>query len=760
MRARWLLLWLLVAVTCKAQQRFITGYVADAQTGERLVGATVQGSMQQYGVITNQYGYFSLSVKKGDRLTLSFIGYQSATFLTDTLQADKLLLLKPTTQGLDEVQVIGSSFPNRLIGVTAIPIQQLRQIPMPMGEADVMKALAFTPGVTVGNEGTAGLLVRGGSPDQNLILLDDVPVYNQAHLFGFATAFNPDAIKGVNLYKGAFPARFGGRTSSVVDITMRDGNQYSHKKELHIGLLSSRLLLEGPLGKSRPTERPSYMVSARSSYFSLFLLPTRILYNKGLSESYFNYWFYDGQAKVTIPLSPARRLIVSLFRGHDYWLSWDASNKTEQSKFQMDWGNMTGTVRYSQSLRNNLFLTGLVGYTHYRYQTGYTNYTDGTGKSALTDQFLMGASVRDWMGKVSFDWHIRSTYQLRVGVDGILHRYVPSRIQTTFVLGEEVQQTINKPIDAAELAIYAEQEWRPTQNLTVQAGGRLVSYYVAQKNYFSGEPRFGLNWQLSHRLTLKGGYSTMRQFIHMLNANATGFPNDSWVPATAAVKPQLSNQLTVGLGIELVKCKLQLSVDAYYKKMRNLIDLASGISPLITFDQSWEKSIEKEGIGRGYGLECMLYKPGGRINGWIAYTYARSERRFSTINNGQWFRANYDRRHVANIVFNYKFAARRSASLAWQYQSGQPYTIPIALIRDPENSHLPYYAYGDRQRVRTWTLGVVNVYNRRNPLFTFLRQQGIFDNTNTDFRTIGYRSSLTLQAFFPVLPYLSYGIML
>lgn len=774
--------FLLTMVPALAQTtRLTNGFVADAHTGERLVGAVVRVGTQ--GTTTNQQGYFSLLAAPGSRLTVSFVGYATGTWLPDTLRAGATLGLTAQPNQLAEVTVSDNSLRDRLTGVTTIPIAQLRQMPMPFGENDVMKALAQTPGVVAGNEGTTGLLVRGGSPDQNLILLDEVPLYNQSHLFGLVSTFNPDAIKNVTLYKGAFPARFGGRLSSVIDVTMRDGNTRTRQGELHAGLLSSRLLLEGPLGKTR-TLQPTYMVSARSSYLTLFLLPSIIAFNKGVAPGYFNYWLYDLNAKVTLPLSPTQRLSVSLFKGHDYWYGFDGS-RTEQSRFGLDWGNTAATVRYSQTLGRGVFLTATAGYTQYRYGSGYTNYALQDGQRSQTSRFLLGSLVRDWLVRGGLEWQHNPVWQFRMGLESTLHRYIPSVLRTTFDVGQQVLASTNRPVDAVEQALYAESEWRPIPRLSLQPGVRLVGYTVRQRMYTSPEPRLSSNWAVTDRLTLKLGYSRIGQFVHLLTSNAIELPNDIWLPATPNVPPQRATQLSAGLTYPIGKQGIQLSIDGYYKRFSNLIELATGASVLGTFDQSWEQSVEKGGIGRARGLELMLHKPAGRFNGWLAYTYARNDRRFETINGGNCFRANFDRRHVGNVVLNYRLAPRIAVSSAWQYQSGQPATVPVALIRDPESSVYPNYVYSDRNTMemapyhrldlslafdrvtrrgntRTWTLGVINAYNRRNPLFLTIRNRGIMERPPGAMwsQTVGYTSTLLQQSFFPVLPYLSYSLRL
>ena len=341
------------------------GYVRDSLSGEVLIGANILLN-KNTGTVSNKHGFFSIHVPAGStQLQVSFAGYPPKILPLNPHEPFLQVLLSPTELKTVVVTPDQVESSQKIAGLIDIPVERLKAIPMAFGETDIIKALAFTPGVSVGNEGTSGLLVRGGSPDQNMILLDDAPLYNQSHLFGFVSTFNADAIKKVDLYKGAFLARFGGRLSSVIDVTMKDGNVKTLKKEFTVGLLSSRLFMEGPLLKRQEHNKTSFMLSARSSYFALFLLPTMISYRNGSADSYFNYWLYDLNAKVTHQISKNQSLSFSVFRGHDYWNGWDGG-LTERSKFQLDWGNTTGTIKYNHMINARLFMNILGVYTQTR----------------------------------------------------------------------------------------------------------------------------------------------------------------------------------------------------------------------------------------------------------------------------------------------------------------------------------------------------------------------------------------------------------
>ncbi|WP_236648681.1 TonB-dependent siderophore receptor [Spirosoma sp. 209] len=763
-----------------AQKRTFMGYVKDRATGEILIGAVIQAGRYGASTITNKSGYFSLQSASEMVLTVSYVGYQKQQILVDTLK-NTLITVKLIEQDntLEEVAVVASQVPvnNPQPGILTIPVAQLKQVPMPLGETDVVKALALTPGVTVGNEATAGLLVRGGSPDQNLIRLDEATLYNQTHLFGFASSFNSDAVKNVTLYKGAFPARFGGRLSSVLDVTTRDGNQYRSKREINIGLLSSRFLIEGPL--NRTWQRPvTYMLSARSSYITLFLLPSIIRYNQGKAEAYLNYWLYDLNGKLTVTLDSSRKLSVSLFRGQDNYYGWNG-NQQERSKFGLNWGNTTGTMRYDQTIRQNLFWSSALSYSHYRYQTGYQNFTVEDGVQQFTSENGISSSVRDWTLRSGFEWFASPRFELRTGVESIIHRYQPSSVRRNVVTDQSPAS--NPPIQALEQAVYLENEWKPVRPLALNAGVRTVLFVVDGKTYLSLEPRFSGTLQLPGSIVLNTSYSQMRQFIHLIASNVIGFPNDVWVPATSAVPPQSARQVSLGLSRSLANGQWRLSIEGYQKWLRNLIDVPTGTDLLAEFNQLWQENIERNGIGYVRGLEFFLHKPTGRLNGWLSYTLSENKRRFATINEGAWFRANFDRRHVLAAAVNYVANQRLSLSAVWQYQSGQPATVPVSLFYDPESAYYPNYVYRNRnnyqapafhrldvsasfkkikadQHSRVWTIGLMNVYNRQNPLFINLERRGIYVPEGPRVsRLIGYQTRLSQQSFLPVLPYVSFA---
>lgn len=762
------------------QRRVIAGYVRDKATGEILIGASIQANQSRTGATTNKSGYFSLQLMPGTVLAVSYIGYEKQQISVDTLMSALLTIyLAPRENALREVSVVADQTPidNLQPGILTIPVAQLRQVPMPMGETDIVKALALTPGVTVGNEATAGLLVRGGSPDQNLIRLDEATLYNQTHLFGFASSFNSDAVKNVTLYKGGFPARFGGRLSSVLDVTTRDGNQYKSKREVSVGLLSSRFLVEGPVKQTwrRPV---TYMLSARSSYITLFLLPTIIRYNQGKAESYVNYWLYDINAKMTIALNSSRKLSVSVFRGQDNYYGWEG-NRQERSRFGLDWGNTTGTVHYDQTIRKKLFWSSSLSYSRYRYQTGYTNYSVDAGEQTFRSQNGIRSSVRDWTLRSGLEWFESPHYKLRTGFETIIHRYQPSSVRTNVASGQT--PLTNPAIDALEQALYVENEWKPSESLSLNAGLRTVLFAAAEKNYPSIEPRISGRYQLPSEIILSTSYSQMRQFIHLLSSNVIGFPNDVWVPATANIPPQMSRQISVGLSRILANGQLRLSIEGYQKWMQHLIDVPTGTDLLAEFNESWQENIEQNGVGNARGVEFFLHRPTGRLNGWVSYTISQNKRRFVTINEGKWFRANFDRRHVAAVALNYEVSQRASLSAVWQYQSGQPATVPSALFYDPESAYYPNYIYNNRNNYQTpafhrldisagfkkiksdkyariWTVGITNVYNRKNPLFINLDQRGIYYPENQRVsQQIGYRTRLSQQSFLPILPYVSFA---
>ncbi|MDZ7934695.1 MAG: TonB-dependent receptor plug domain-containing protein [Emticicia sp.] len=672
------------------------------------------------------------------------------------------------------------------IGVTSIPVSRLKTIPILFGESDIIKALTTTPGVSTGNEGTSGLLVRGGTPDQNLILLDDAIVYNTAHLFGLVSIFNTDAIKNVDLYKSGFPARFGGRLSSVLDISMKEGNNQRKRKELTVGLISSKLLLEGPLS-DKLWGKASYMISARTSYLTPFLLPQIIQFKRGNAAQMFNYWLYDVNAKINYKVNAKTQIFASFYHGNDFWVAQDGL-VNDRGKFSLNWGNLIGSLRMNYIIHLKLFLKTIASTSNYRYQVGNTSYEAKNNDWRVSNYLINTSSIRDINAKVSFEWFPLSFQQVRFGFDATNHQYSPTQINTNFTISQDSLFNINKKIIANEYSAFIENEMDIARNFKVNLGLRRVFFNTDDKRFDAIEPRVTANVLLPRSFAFKLGYSQMNQFIHLLSSNNVGLPNDIWVPATRNINPSFSEQLSFGMTKFFSKQHLELTLEVYQKSFKNLIDYSDGKNFFSSFNTSWENLVEKNGIGRIKGLEIFLNKPEGVFTGWISYTLSKNERRFENINKGDWFAANFDRRHSLSITTNYSPKnSKRSFAASWIYQSGQPITVPTAVYEQFNEGQttvtgytIPIYESRNNYRMPTYhrldfsynvkkttkkhrdamlSLGIYNVYNRVNPYYLDLRwQPNPRPRSGEKFK--GVENKLYKVGIIPVLPFFSYSIKL
>jgi len=755
-------------------QQSINGYIKDYFTGETLAGVSVVDSATSKGTSSNSYGFFSLKIKLPATLYFSSVGFQTSSFhVTQLSDSSYTFDIKPVEYQLDEVVVKSAkeNFQNKQAGYLSIPIERLNTIPTIFGEKDIFKALALTPGVSNGNEGTVGLYVRGGTPDQNLILLDEAPIYNTAHFFGIISVFNSEALKKVDMYKGILPAQYGGRVSSVIDVTMKEGNTKLRKNDHGLGLVSSSMLLEGPLSYKNH-DKGSYMVSGRAAYLGLVTLPLWLLYQYGKSDQYFNYLLYDINAKINYKLDNKSHIYLSLYNSYDRWDARQSYSADSRGRLNVNWGNLTGTLRYNRILKPNLFLKSVLLFTRYQYGISVATSEKIEGKFRTTDSYFLKPSLADVTAKTSLEYFISPSYTIRAGLDATRHIYKPTKLETTFEVGENVLEANNKSFKASEFGFFTEHELSFAKFLRFNAGLRLAAFSIQQKNYTSFEPRLSANLILPRNWAIKGGYAQMRQFIHLLSSNSIGLPNDVWVPATAAVPPQFARQYSIGLFKNYPSQKLSLSVEGYYKSLKDQIDYSSGASLFADVGKPWETLVEKGGIGRAYGLEFFLNKTEGSFTGWVAYTLAWNELKFANINRGEWFYGNFDRRHTLNLTGNYKISSSVNVSANWVFNTGRPVTVPVATVPayysyqlefiygNRNNYRMPNYHRLDfginwerrskRNRTVTWSVGAYNAYNRLNPYY--IEVGGSHEPQkagNFDYRLYSY-------GFVPIIPYVGF----
>lgn len=812
-------------MTLLAQQKFtISGYVEDATSGEKLLSAAVVETQKQVGITTNTYGFFSLTLPEGVvNLQLSFVGYtpQNTSFI---LRGDTFMLIRLTPDATLQTLEVSATRKDRIDNQTqmsqiSLPIAQIKKMPSLLGETDILKALQLLPGVKFGTEGSTGLYVRGGSNDQNLILLDGVPVYNASHFGGIFSVFNADAIKNVQITTGGFPARYGGRLSSVIEIDMKEGNMRQLHAEASIGVISSKLMVEGPIIK----DKMSFMVSGRRTYYDLFLRSMRKneiadIGNSSELQS-FALFFYDLNAKVNYKINEKHRLYLSAYNGKDK--SGESVSRTEQigpegkrqqfrylDKESYQWGNLTAAFRWNWLASSKLFVNTAL--TRSTYNFGIDNYAENENFS-LPDftktpsktqlDYRYDSDVKDWAFKSDADYILSPKHHLRMGVGGTYHRFSPGTYRSITSVPKEVglptmihQDTTigNALIKAFEPYAYLEDEVK-LGKLTANVGLHAGFFFVDKIVYPSVQPRLSLLYKATDKTSFKASFATMQQFVNLLTNDGLGFPTDLWVSSTRQLKPQKSWQAAVGYAATLGN-QYELTVEGYYKSMRNVVAYKEGASYIDRVDlEPWEQKVT-QGTGEAYGLETFLRKKTGKTTGWISYTWSWNYRQFDDINGGKRFPFRYDRRHEIAIVANHQLTRRLSFSWNWVFATSNPISIPVALYQfpliDPSFGYLSgvgsVTVYGERNNYRPalyhrldinldyeWkrknrahklSCGAFNTYNRQNPFYFDVQNdtRSTPSQLTTRFgQTVYYndpRVRLKQVSLIPILPHLSYSI--
>ncbi|PWJ54537.1 outer membrane receptor for ferrienterochelin and colicin [Dyadobacter jejuensis] len=785
-----ILLFLLFPITAKAQERItVSGFVREKGSEELLPGVNVYLEHSTYGTVANSYGFYSITIPKGTQgsMIYSFVGYKRQTrpIVANTdLQID--LTLEPDNQ-LEEVTVSGNRQQQKVseaaqMSQIDIPISQVKKLPAFFGEKDVIKVLQLMPGVQKGTEGQTGLYVRGGGPDQNLIILDDAVVYNANHLFGFFSIFNSDALKSVELTKGGFPARYGGRLSSVVELNMKEGSKDKLHGEGGIGLISSRLTLEGPLAN----KKASFLLSGRRTYIDFLAQPLIAQQQKGENSKIRpGYYFYDLNAKVNYDFGAKNKLYLSGYFGQDKF-SVKETAPDEQRSSGLDWGNATATLRWNHLINQKLFLNTSLIYSHFNF--GVSASENILNPSPPNDEFKLGYNslIRDFSLKSDFDYFPNTRHSIKFGWQVTAHRFVPSALA---IHGTNLPDDLNfkaKTINNFESGVYVEDTWQPTQALKMNLGFRLSTFQTENKTYLRPEPRFSAAYRLADDFSLKGSFALMNQYVHLLSNTGLGLPTDLWVPTTDRVAPQQSSQVALGLAKDLEKPGLAITLEGYYKNMDRILSYKEGSSFLSIDGQNaneinWEDNITA-GQGWSYGAELLLQKKTGRLSGWIGYTLSWTQWKFPELNFGKTYFPRYDRRHDISVVGIYELSKRITLSATWVYGTGNALSIPVST----------YYTFGDRfdlnpdskpspnetteygsknsfraepyhrldvavqfhkvkkRHERTWEIGLYNAYNRRNPFFYDIRKK---DNANGT----GESAVLSRYSLFPIIPSISYN---
>lgn len=724
-------------------KRTISGHIKDAKTGEDLIGATVYVIEPGAGAVTNVYGFYSLRMDMGlYTLKFSYIGYETVEKkieLKDNITLD--IELSPKGELLREVEIIAEA-PDRNVkgaemSVVRLDSKTIRQIPSLMGEVDIIKALLLMPGVQTAAEGSSGFVVRGGGPDQNLVILDEATVYNAGHLLGFFSVFNNDAIKDVKLYKGDIPARYGGRLSSVLDVRMKDGNTKKFSGSGGIGVISSRLTLEGPVLK----DKTSFLVSGRRTYADLFL---PLANDENIREN--KLYFYDFNAKANHTFNDNNRIYVSGYFGRDVFKNQFAA---------MRLGNQTATLRWNHLFSSNLFSNFSLIYSKYKYGLGTASDNDA-------NSFEWDSDLEDFGLKADLTWYLNEKNTMRFGLTSLYHTFNPGQARGK---GENslFDEWILPKNHAIESAVYISNEQKIGTLLTLKYGLRFSGFsnigpgvvynfddhfesidstvYDKGKIYqtYGGiEPRIGLNYLLSESAAVKASWARTKQYIQVAQNSTAGTPLDIWFPASPNVKPQLSDQFALGYFRNFKNNLIETSLEGYYKLMNNAIDFKDHAELLLN------KELEGEirfGKAWSYGIETLVRINGlplvnGKISGWVSYTWSRTWRKFPDINNGNVYPAPYDRPHDISIVSNWDISPRWTVAANWVYSTGQPLTFPtgraviggvILPIYSDRNAYrmqdyhrldVSVTLYGKENAGRkwqhSWTLALYNAYNRHN----------------------------------------------
>ncbi len=754
------------SIIASAQENFtISGYVKDASNGETLIGANIYNKDNAaQGTSSNIYGFYSLTLPKGTyTLVFSYLGFSDQEKVVELTENRRVNVEMSEGVTFQEVVVTAEEQDKNVesteMGTVELPMDKIKKIPALMGEVDVLKTIQLLPGVLSAGEGNSGFYVRGGGPDQNLVLLDEAVVYNSGHLLGFFSVFNADVIKNTTLIKGSMPAYYGGRLSSVVDIQMKDGNDKKFGVEGGIGLISSRLTVEGPIKK----EQSSFIVSGRRTYALDLAQPA--INNTDFAGT--NYYFYDLNAKINHRFSDKDRLFLSGYFGRDVLIY----NSNERDFFlRMPYGNTTATLRWNHLFTDKLFMNVSAIYNDYDFSF------DG-GQADFSVGLFSG--VRDYNFKIDFDYFPKPEHQIQFGINYTYHRLTPNI--TTASNGEVEFSNDILPKYAHEYAAFIQDEWKVNQKLTLNIGLRLSAFtqvgpYTSKidgrefddlepvKTYSGIEPRIGSKYSLDETSSIKAGIAITNQYVHLVSNSTSTLPLDVWVPSSELVEPQRGIQYAVGYFKNLKDNMYETSVEVYYKDLRNQIDYRENYVNDVAVE------VEDEfvfGKGRAYGVEFFVKKAKGKLNGWIGYTLSRAERTFDDINDGNTFPAIYDRTHDLSIVANYELSKKWEFGAAFIYGTGNAFT-PVKSLYFIDNNLTTEYGPRNSARVQDyhrldvsatytpkadkeksfqsdWTFSVYNIYNRQNPFF-------LYNDFETNLSEGTAKASAFKVSLFPIIP--------
>ena len=729
----------------------LSGYLKDKANGEALIGASVYIKELKTGVSTNPYGFFSVSVPQGSySINFTYLGYRMQSPVINLNESKQInILLEEETKQIEEV-VISSERKDRNVAnlqmsMEKLQVKMIKKLPSFMGEVDIIKSISLLPGIQNGGEGSSGLYVRGGGPDENLMILDEAPVYNASHLLGFFSVFNSDAIKDVQVYKGGIPAEYGGKASSVIDIRMKDGNSQQLGVSGGIGNISSRLTVEGPIIK----DKWSFIVSGRRTYADYL---GRLVGLQALKEN--KLYFYDLNLKTNVVINDKNRLYFSAYTGDDYF-------KAGESIY-MRWGNLTSTARWNHLFSNKVFSNTSLIFSRYNYNLGVPGTEAG--------QFDWTSQIRDYNFKEDFSWYLNSKNKLTLGFNVIYHHFNPGEIKAGAKSFFSDLKLTN--YNALDNSLYISNEQTIGPRLTVRYGlrysqfqqvgkGKVTQYLHPDKpnekeiigvnefgsgklippSYQNIEPRLGIKYVLSPQSSIKASYNRMAQNLHLISNTNSPTPLDIWLPSNTYIKPLIADQVGLGYFRNFKENMFETSAEAFYKKMSNVIDYKDGAQLFL------RENIETElihGSGYAYGLEMYIKKQEGRLTGWLSYTWSKSMRKVPDFNGGKAYPSSYDRTHNISFVASYELRRRLTLSTTWVYLTGNPTSYPIAKYDVQENTFYYYasrnsnripayhrldlslnydFKKNDRKKVKqSLNFAVYNVYARRNAYSVTFRQ--------------------------------------
>jgi len=773
-----LLVITLFSFTILAQNNYtISGYVQDEYSGENLIGVSIYDQQTYKGTASNQYGFYSLSMQEGEyTIIYSFIGYKSITKKI-TLDKDLRLKIELVSDAIltEEVIVTGERLDKNVsssnMSQAKIEVDNIKQLPVILGEVDILKSAQLLPGIQSGGEGNSGLYVRGGGPDQNLILLDEAVVYNAAHLFGFFSVFNADAIKDINIIKGGMPAEYGGRLSSVLDISMKDGNNKQYEVDGGIGLLSSRLTVQGPVQK----EKSSFIVSGRRTYVDVLSKPF-MPEDNAFSGS--GYYFYDLTTKINYRISDKDRLYLSGYFGRDVF---SFANTDNDIGIEIPWGNATTSLRWNHLFHDKLFMNTSIIFSDYRFEFNIAQQDF---------ELKIFSGINDWNTKVDFLYQPNQRNTIKFGANYTYHEFTPGNAsgksgEVTFEPDEIYKQYSN------EGALYLSDDFEVSDALKVHAGLRYSSFqhsgYISFRDYIKNdltgdddnyrhiEPRLSFRYRLSPTSSIKGAYTQNYQYIHLATTSSVSLPTDLWVPSSAGIEPKFADQYAFGYFKNLKDNMYETSIEAYYKEMTNLIEYKEGELPEDNTNSSSDDSFAF-GDGESYGVELLIKKNKGKTTGWIGYTLSKTTRFFDDVNGGNPFPAKYDRRHDLSITASHKLSEKWNLSTVFVYATGNAITLPSERYVIGTNVYTEYTSrngfrmdpyhrldlgatYTPKKKKKfqsSWNFSIYNVYSRKNPYFIYFAlepndgEDGSFSEGNVTPKA--YQVSI-----FPILPSITWN---